>query len=63
LGKIEQVLFEEEITIENRRYQVGHTERYLKLAVETDQDLTNKIRKVTICNDLTEEILLCEIMH
>lgn len=63
LGRIEKVLFEEEILISGVRYQVGHNERYLKLAVLCDQDLSNSIHQVKICNKLTEEILLCEIIH
>jgi threonylcarbamoyladenosine tRNA methylthiotransferase MtaB len=63
LGRIEKVLFEEEITIDDRIYQVGHNERYLKLAVLSGENLTNRIYQVTICHKLTEEILLCEIIH
>lgn len=63
LGKIEKVLFEEEITIEGKIYQVGHNERYLRMAVLCDEDLLNQIQKVTVCNILTEEILLCKIIH
>jgi threonylcarbamoyladenosine tRNA methylthiotransferase MtaB len=61
LGRIEKVLFEEEITIEGRCYQVGHTERYLKMAVLCKDNLTNRIYKVAVCNKLTDEILLCKI--
>ena len=63
MGRMERVLFEEEVTIEGKKYQIGHTERYLKMAVECDQDLSNRIKKVKVCNKLTEEILLCEIIH
>jgi threonylcarbamoyladenosine tRNA methylthiotransferase MtaB len=63
LGRIEKVLFEEEITIEGKIYQVGHNERYLKIAVPYERNLSNQIKKVVICNNLTEEILLSEIIH
>ena len=62
-GRIEKILFEEEIQIEGLSYQVGHNERYLKLAVKTDVTMVNQVLSVRICNDLTEEILLCEITH
>ena len=63
LGKIEKILIEEEITIEGNIYQVGHNERYLKLAVHSEQDLTNQLVQAKIINKLTEEIMLCEITH
>mgnify|MGYP000943724121 FL=1 len=63
MGKIEQVLFEEEITVEGRRYQVGHNERYLKIALQSEEDLTNQIKSVKITGLLNNEILLCEISN
>ena len=63
LGKIEKILFEEEILIEGKTYQVGHNERYLKLAVLDSRDMTNQIIEARTCNILTEEILLCEITN
>jgi threonylcarbamoyladenosine tRNA methylthiotransferase MtaB len=63
MGRIEKILFEEEITVEGRKYQVGHNERYLKAAVLCDKDLSNQIHTVKICNYLTDEIMLCEIIH
>ncbi|HWT75469.1 MAG TPA: MiaB/RimO family radical SAM methylthiotransferase [Mobilitalea sp.] len=63
LGRIEKILFEEELQLEGRVYQVGHNERYLKLAVQSDQDLSNEICEVTICKELTDEIMLCKIIN
>lgn len=63
LGKIEKVLFEEEIILDGVTYQVGHNERYLKMAVPCERNLSNSIFRVNVCNNLTEEILLCEIIH
>ena len=63
LGKIEKILIEEEIVVNHIKYQIGHNERYLKLAIQSDEDLTNQIIHAKICNKLTEEILLCEIIH
>jgi threonylcarbamoyladenosine tRNA methylthiotransferase MtaB len=63
LGKIEKILIEEQVTIDGRNYQVGHNERYLKLAVYSDVDLTNQLIQVRVGNKLSEEIMLCEITH
>lgn len=63
MGKIEKILVEEEINIEGTIYQVGHNERYLKLAFCGDKDDTNQIISVSIKKKLTDEIMLCEIIH
>lgn len=63
LGRIEKILFEESMVINGKTYQVGHNERYLKLAVAEEQDLANQIRNCRIMNGLTEEIMLCEISN
>lgn len=63
MGRMEHVLFEEETLIHGEKYQLGHTKRYLKLALKGEVDYTNRIEAVRVCNKLTEEILLCEIMH
>ncbi len=63
LGRIEKVLFEEETQVEGKSYQVGHNERYLKLAVLTTEDLSNQIRTVRVTEDFMEEIMLCEIFN
>ena len=47
MGRIERVLFEEEI-IEGVKYQLGHNERYLKIAIASEENLTNQIIKVEI---------------
>lgn len=63
LGRIEKILVEEEITLQDEKYQIGHNERYLKLAVLEDTDYTNSLIRAKICSYLTDEILLCEIIH
>ena len=60
LGKIEKILLEEEITLEGKKYQIGHNTRYLKLAVMDDCNRTNQIVTAKICNTITEDIMLCE---
>ena len=63
LGKIEKVLFEESVEISGKKYQVGHNERYLKLAVEGDTDLANELLEGRVIRFLSDELLLCEIIN
>ncbi len=63
MGRIEKILIEEQIQIADQVYQTGHNERYLRLAVRSDEDLTNRIVSVKVMTGLTEEILLCKITH
>lgn len=60
LGRIEKILVEEAAIINGRKYQVGHNERYLKLAIPTDENLTNQILNVTVEKVLTNDMLLCK---
>ena len=43
LGKRVEALMEEEKEIQGRKYQVGYTETYVKVAVESEEDLSNQI--------------------
>jgi len=63
LGRIEKILFEESMEKDGKFYQIGHNERYLKLAVEDNRELSNQLLKVRVTGLLTEEILLCEITN
>lgn len=63
MGRIEKILFEERLELEGNTYQVGHNERYLKMAVKSQQDLTNRIQEAVVSKYLTDEILLCEIIR
>ena len=58
IGKCKEVLFEEELSINNKRYFVGHTREYVKVAVETDDNLSNEIINVKITDYVTDEIML-----
>ena len=58
IGKCKEVLFEEEMSINNKRYFVGHTREYVKVAVKTDDDFTNEIINVKITDYVTDEIML-----
>ena len=61
-GKSKQVLLEEETEIRGRRYMIGHTEEYVKVAVLTETFSSvcqsNTIVQVVPKQMLTEEILL-----
>ncbi len=59
-GTEQEVLFEESVRIGEQEYFIGHTKEYVKTAVLTDQDLTNKILTVKIKNLLNTEIVLAE---
>ncbi len=67
LGRIETILIEERIVVEGKKYLTGHNERYLKLAVLSENDLTdkedaiNKVVKARVEKDLTNDILLCTL--
>ena len=57
LGKEVAVLFEESKLIQGKMYQLGHTVDYVKVALETEEDLVNQIRKVKVTGFLTDDIL------
>jgi threonylcarbamoyladenosine tRNA methylthiotransferase MtaB len=58
LGKEVSVLFEETKKIQGKSYQLGHTVDYVKVAVETEEDLVNQIRTVPVRGFLTSDILI-----
>ncbi len=62
IGNIEKLLVEEETVIEGETYQIGHNERYLKLAVKSQKNLTNQILSVKIQEFLNKEMMFCESM-
>jgi len=45
-GTQEWVLFEEEMEYQGRIWQVGHTARYVKVAVQSEKDLSNQLLPV-----------------
>lgn len=62
IGKSERILVEEIIEIDGKQYQIGHNERYVKLAINAENSLINQIVTVNVIKDLTKEIMFCEIM-
>lgn len=62
VGKTEKILVEETISLLGKKYQVGHNERYVKLAFESEKEYTNEIVEVKVIGNLNKEIMFCEIM-
>ncbi len=60
LGKEEEVLFEEETTIDGVSYYVGYTKEYVKVAKVSDVPLDNQLIKGTLTRVLNEEIYIME---
>ena len=60
LGKELEVLMEEEMLIGEQKYFVGHTKEYIRVAVKTDEDLTNRFVTVRAKEILKDLILLGE---
>lgn len=62
IGKIERILVEEIVEIDGEQYQIGHNERYVKLAIKAESDMINQIVNGKVLKKLTKEIMFCEIM-
>ena len=60
LEKELEVLMEEAVEIDGERYFVGHTREYIRVAVKTDEDLTNQFVTVRVKKVLKDLILLGE---
>lgn len=60
LGREEEVLFEEETTIDGISYYVGYTKEYVKVAKVSNEPLDNQLRKGTLTKALNEEIYLMD---
>ena len=57
IGSTVKVLFEEAKEIQGKVYMIGHTREYVKVAVETEQALTNEIEDVIVQGFLKDDIL------
>lgn len=62
IGREAEVLFEETKELNGKLFQVGHTADYVKVALETDQNLSNCLKKVLVTDFLTDEILNCNTL-
>lgn len=59
-GKKLEVLMEERMTFNGENYFIGHTKEYIRVAVKTEEDLTNQFVIVTAKEILKDMILLGE---
>mgnify|MGYP003371526048 FL=1 len=50
IGEKVEVLMEEPIMIDGKTYQTGHTKEYVKIAIESEKNLENKIVEMIIQN-------------
>lgn len=62
IGNTENILIEENMIIDGQTYQIGHNERYLKLAVKFDKDRCNEIIQCKVIGHLNKEMMFCEII-
>lgn len=56
-----EVLMEESKDIDGITYQIGHTKEYVKVALRTDEDLSNQFVTGTVTGMLSDEILELEV--
>lgn len=61
VGKLEKILVEEEITVDGTLYQIGHNERYIKFAFQSETSYINEIVSVSVTGRLSKDIMLSEI--
>lgn len=61
IGKSISVLMEETKEINGKIYQVGHTKEYIKVALESNDNLVNQIIQVMPTAFLTDTMLLAQI--
>ncbi|MBP5624513.1 MAG: tRNA (N(6)-L-threonylcarbamoyladenosine(37)-C(2))-methylthiotransferase MtaB [Lachnospiraceae bacterium] len=57
IGKVKPVLFEEEITVNGKKYLTGHTPEYVKVAVEASDAAANEIFDVSVDDFLSDELM------
>ncbi len=62
LGKNLEVLMEEQTVLNGITYFTGHTREYVRIAVETEEDLTNKMVLICPKKFINQEILLAELV-
>ena len=60
IGEKVSVLFEEPREIKGHTYMIGHTDRYLTVALKSDEDLKNVIKEVKLSGFLADGIMAGE---
>lgn len=57
VGKKVKVLFEEKKLLNGKSYMLGHTKQYVKVAVETEENLSNQVLEVQTFGFIEDDIL------
>ena len=60
IGKEAEVLMEEKVSFGEKEYVLGHTKEYVKVAVDAEENLGNKLVTGRVKGILKEHILLLE---
>lgn len=61
INKVEEILIEEKIIVDDEEYAIGHTKEYIKIAIKIDKDIefySNKFVKGLVSSKLKDDILL-----
>ena len=62
VGQTVEVLLEEQKEINGRLYMMGHTKEYVQVAVETTEELSNRMISGFVSGFLTDDILLLNFL-
>jgi threonylcarbamoyladenosine tRNA methylthiotransferase MtaB len=63
IGKEEEILAEEVISLDGKEYLIGHTKRYVKVGIEGGENLSGTLLQVKITGRIPGNMLLGEIKH
>ena len=61
VGTEQEVLFEEEVTIDRKDWFVGHTKEYVKIAVPAEENLANQLQMVKVSAERAGDFLAGEV--
>lgn len=56
IGKDVEVLMEEPVEIDGKRYFTGYTKEYVKIALETDKDLSNTFKRGKVVRQIRDDL-------
>ena len=59
-GKHVEVLMEEPVFVDGKRYFTGYTPEYVRVALASEEELSNQIISGRVCGELPEHVLLME---
>lgn len=63
IGKMLEVLIEEEVIIDGTKYYIGHSKEYIKTAVSCDENLENKIVQCIGKERMGQNVILAEMKN